>query len=138
MPTTKRALLIEDEPFICEMYSRAFVDEGYTFDVAMDGEEGVQKADQADYEIILLDIMLPKKNGLDVLRDLRADGSRTKHTPILLLTNLGQESVIRDAYNLGADGFLLKSSHLPRQVYDKVQDFLQGRLRKEDMLTDTL
>lgn len=128
-----KILLIEDDLFIREMYQHIFEKEGYSLDVAEDGAAGITKAEAGDYDLILLDIMLPKKSGIEVLTEFRKPESKLKETPILLLSNLGQESVIQEAYRIGANGYLLKADLLPRQVLERVQDFLAGRLTKEDM-----
>jgi DNA-binding response OmpR family regulator len=129
-----KILLIEDDLFIREMYQHIFAKEGFSMDTAEDGQAGVTMAEKGGYDLILLDIMLPKMSGIEVLTQLRDSKSKCLETPILLLSNLGQESVIREAYRIGASGYLLKADLLPRQVLEKVQDFLAGRLTKEDML----
>lgn len=101
---------------------------------AVDGEDGIATAEKEAFDLILLDIMMPKKSGLEVLQSLRRPSSSAAKTPIILLSNLGQESVIREAFNMGADGFILKSDLLPRDVVAKVTDFLNGKLNKEDFL----
>lgn len=134
MAESKNILLIEDDLFIREMYQHIFSKEGFALDTAEDGELGISMAESGTYDLILLDIMLPKKSGIDVLTQLRKPESPCVHIPILLLSNLGQESVIREAYRIGASGYLLKADLLPRQVLEKVQDFMSGKLTKEDML----
>ena len=65
---------------------------------------------------------------------MRRPSVKAAKTPIILLSNLGQESVIREAFNMGADGFILKSDLLPREVVRKVKDFFDGKLSKDDFL----
>ncbi len=130
----KKILLVEDDVFLREMYVHTFEKENFTIVQANDGEEGITKAQQEDFDLILLDIMMPKKSGIEVLQSLRKPATTTVKTPIILLTNLGQESVIREAYKMGANGFILKSDLLPREVVSRVIDFLNGKLTKEDFL----
>lgn len=132
---SKHILLVEDDLFIREMYQHIFTKEGFVLDVAEDGQGGIDLAEKNGYDLILLDIMLPKKSGIEVLTALRQPDSRAAKTPIVLLSNLGQESVIQEAYRIGADGYLLKADLLPRQVYEKVCDILDGKLTKADMQT---
>jgi DNA-binding response OmpR family regulator len=134
MADAKRILLVEDDLFIREMYQHIFAKEGVILEVAEDGQEGIDLAEAGQYDIILLDIMLPKKSGIEVLTALRKPEAKSLKTPIILLSNLGQASVIKEAFRIGADGYLLKTDLLPRQVYEKVSDFLAGKLTKEDML----
>lgn len=131
----KKILIIEDDIFLREMYVHSFSKEGYTMTEAEDGEEGVNKAVEEEYDLILLDIMLPKKSGLEVLQSLRRPSMKTAKTPIILLTNLGQESIIKEAFNMGADGFILKSDLLPREVVAKIKAYFKGELKKEDFLS---
>ena len=130
----KHLLIVEDDVFLREMYVHIFEKSGYKVDQAEDGLDGVNKAVAKSYDLILLDIMIPKKSGLEVLQSLRRPSSKANETPIILLTNLGQESIIREAYNMGADGFILKSDLLPQQVVDKVTQFMKGEITKEDFL----
>lgn len=82
-----RILLIEDEPGLVMTLQDRLVDENYEVESANDGEEGFQKAKSDDFDVIVLDLMLPKKSGLDVCRDLRQAGVET---PIIMLTAKGQ------------------------------------------------
>lgn len=130
----KKILIVEDDVFLREMYVHTFEKEGFKIVSANDGEEGIEVAEQGQFDLILLDIMMPKKSGLEVLQSLRKPSSKVVKTPIMLLTNLGQESVIREAFNMGADGYILKSDMLPREVVARVTEFLNGKLTKEDFL----
>lgn len=119
-------LIIEDDFFIRELYERQFEKEGYAIEVAPDGPEGLLKASQTKPDLILLDIMLPKLNGLDLLRTLKSK-PETKDIPVILLTNLGQESVIKEGFKIGAEGYLIKSAYTPSQIIEEVKEFLTKR-----------
>lgn len=127
-PVGHRVLLVEDDYFIQDIYQRAFITAGYQVTVASDGEEGMNKALVGPYDIILLDIMLPKMTGIEVLRKLRDRTASTFKTPILLITNLGQEEVIKEAFAIGADGYLIKAQVTPADVIEEVKTFLSRRL----------
>ncbi len=118
---SKKILLIEDEAYIKDLYTTVLTKAGYEVDGAEDGESGLQKAQQQSYDLILLDIMLPKLTGMEVLKTLRED-SKNK-TPIYLLTNLGEENIIKEAYKFGANGYLLKAKFLPKQLVEEVDKF---------------
>ncbi len=128
-------LIVEDDTFLREMYVHVFAKDGFSMIQAEDGEQGIEVAESTNVQLILLDIMLPKKTGIDVLRQLRLPDSRAINTPIILLTNLGQESIIREAFKIGANGYILKADLLPHQVLDKVKQFLAGKLTQEDFLS---
>lgn len=126
-------LLIEDDSFVHELYKRALTKIGFQVSSAFDGEEGVQLAQQKKVDLILLDILLPKLNGVDVLRKLKSD-PEISNIPVILLTNLGQESIIREAFRIGADGFLLKARLLPIEVAKQVQEFFRtGKIASHDI-----
>lgn len=120
---SKKILLVEDDAFVRDLYQTVLTRAGYDIEVANDGEEAVSMADYKVYDLILLDIMLPKLTGMEVLKQLRTDTSRAKDTPIYLLTNLGEENIVKEAYRLGASGYLLKAKYLPKQLVDEVDKF---------------
>jgi len=119
----KTVLVVDDEPAIRDIYQREFSRSGFYVSVAADGEEGLLKAGELVPKLILLDVMLPKMSGIDVLRDLKKN-PLTKDIPVLLLTNLGEEAIIKEGFSLGADGYLLKVSYTPSQVVDECRKFL--------------
>lgn len=102
---SRRILLVEDEPGLVITLTDRLESEGYSVDVAQDGETGQEKALGGSYDLIILDVMLPRKNGFDVCRDLR---SQNIQTPILMLTARGQivDKVV--GLKLGADDYLTK------------------------------
>lgn len=122
----QKVLLVEDDFFIRELYQRQLQKEGYKVESAIDGAEGLVKANDFKPNLILLDIMLPKLNGLDLLRTLKAK-DETKNIPVILLTNLGQDSVIKEGFILGAEGYLIKSAYTPSQIIEEVRNFLDKR-----------
>ncbi len=127
MDTKKeKILIIEDDFFIRELYNRQFVKDGYTVVTAEDGPDGLIKASQENPDLILLDIMLPKLNGLDLLRTLKSK-PETKLIPVILLTNLGQESVIKEGFEYGAESYLIKSAYTPSQIIEEIKNFLVQR-----------
>ncbi len=119
---SKRVIIIEDDTFLREMYQELLTDEGYEVDIALNGAEGLEKLQNNHYDLALLDIMMPQKDGLQVLREIPED---QRKCPFVMLTNLGQDQVIKDALALGASGYLIKSSLAPDQVVAKVEEFLQ-------------
>jgi CheY-like chemotaxis protein len=121
----KKVLLIEDDVFIRDIYSRELKKGDYDVVIADDGETGIAKSTSEQFDIILLDIMLPKKTGIDVLRELRAAPAPYKDTPVYLLTNLGQGSIIKQAVDIGAQGYLLKARYLPSQVLESLDRFFK-------------
>lgn len=123
--STKKILIVEDDQFLREFYQELLQGEGYSVDAAPDGEIGSTKALSGGYNIILLDIMLPKKDGLQVLRDLKAGAHKQANGPIVVLTNLGQDAIIKQAFALGAAGFLIKSAMNPDEILQEIKSYLQ-------------
>ncbi|MBI2019093.1 response regulator [Candidatus Daviesbacteria bacterium] len=121
----KKILVVEDDQFLREFYQELLQAEGYFIDVAPDGEAGFTKIKGNAYDLILLDLMLPKKDGVQILRDLKAGGGKPKNTAIVVLTNLGQDMVIKECFDLGADGYLIKSALNPDQVLQEVKSYLE-------------
>jgi len=100
-----RVLLVEDEPHLAEMVRVGLVSEGFVVEVSADGAEGLWRGTAGEFDVIVLDIMLPKLNGYDVLRTLR---KRDVWTPVLMLTAKDGEYDQADAFDLGADDYLTK------------------------------
>lgn len=116
-------LIIEDEKKLVEILKKALRGERYAFDVASDGEEGFQKALKGNYGLIILDLSLPKKDGMDVCRELRA---RLIHTPIIMLTARGVIENKVDGLDAGADDYLLKPFSLD-ELFARIRAVLRRR-----------
>ncbi len=121
----KKILIVEDDQFLREFYQELLADQGYLVDVAPDGELALQKIRSQDYNLVLLDIMMPKKDGIGVLSDLKVQGPHSTNLTIVMLTNLGQDTVIKQCFEMGASGYLIKSALNPDQVLAEVEGFLK-------------
>lgn len=122
-PEKHSVLLVEDEKMLADMYSMKFNMDGFTTHTAYDGEAGLKMAQTVKPDIILLDIIMPKMDGFAVLKALRADPSLAR-TPIVLLTNLGQDEDMKKGQQLGATGYFVKANHTPAEVVAKVKSVL--------------
>jgi CheY-like chemotaxis protein len=117
MAGSKTILFIEDDKPIAEMYSRVLEREGYKVDFAYNGAEGIKKAQAKTYDLILLDIMMPEKTGIEVLQELRGpDGQGSPSTKIVILTNLAQDKTSQEALKSQADGYIIKADIVPSQL----------------------
>lgn len=119
----KRILIVEDDEFLSSLYKELLEEEGYEVILVKEGEAGFKKAEGGGFDLILLDIMLPKMDGLQVLKALEEKGV-SNNGPVVMLTNLGQDSIVKDALKHGAKGYLIKSSMTPDQVLHEVRVFL--------------
>ena len=99
-----RILIVEDEPDLLRSLAQALREEGYAVDTAGDGEDGLFKAESYDYDTIVLDVMLPKLDGWEILKRLR----KTKKTPVLMLTARDQSRDRVKGLNTGADDYVVK------------------------------
>ena len=125
MDNQKTVLIVEDDQFLREFYQELLQAEGYFVDVAPDGEVGSQKLLTGGYDLVLLDIMLPKKDGLGVLKDLKTNHPQKPNGPVVVLTNLGQDVIIKQCFDLGATGYMIKSALNPDQVLQEVNSYLK-------------
>jgi two-component system alkaline phosphatase synthesis response regulator PhoP len=126
MPNGKTILIVDDDLTLREMYVARLQAEGFNVDSAKDGEEAIKKAKENNPSVILLDIMMPKINGLDVLKMLKTDES-TKGIPVLLLTALIQDIDKAKGLSSGADDYIVKSETMPGEVIEKVKAALEKR-----------
>lgn len=125
-----KILIIEDDSLILRMYQKIFEADHYGVITALDGEEGFRKAKAELPKLILLDVMMPKLNGLQVLEKLKNESS-TKNIPVIMLTNLADEQNAEKALRLGAVKYIVKSKYKPGQVEELVKGVLAGYTREE-------
>lgn len=136
-----RILVVEDEHKIANSIKKGLEQEAFAVDVAYDGEYGYDLAATEDYDVIILDLMLPKLSGLDVCRQLRREGI---HTPILILTAKGQIQEKVEGLNAGADDYLVKPFSFAellarvRALARRPKDILQTVLEYKDLSLDTV
>lgn len=120
--TPKKILCIEDERFISDLYARALTNAGYDVSVMNDGELGLHQASSGEFDIILLDIMLPTMNGVDMLYKLRDEHVQPPlRSKIIITTNLDQKEEIRKEVEKLADGYLIKAEITPKELVSYLQ-----------------
>lgn len=125
-----KILLVEDDKYTRELYEEVIRDEGYKLDVAVNGEEGLAKIQQGGYALICLDVMMPKMDGLDILRALKDNPPKVKNGPIIILTNLTNDPVLNKAYGLNAKDFLVKSDITPGELIEKIKGYIADSKEK--------
>ena len=125
-----KILIVEDDPLMSRMYQKIFTFEKYEVETAGDGQEGIDKARETKPTLILLDVMMPKMNGLEALEKLKAD-PETKAIPVVMLTNLAGQQDAEAALTKGAVKYIVKSEYEPKQVTDMVKEILAGYTRNE-------
>ncbi|MFH0951815.1 MAG: response regulator [Patescibacteria group bacterium] len=117
-------VLVEDDSFLAGMYVTKLELENFKVELAIDGEAGLKTIREAKPNIILLDVVLPKKDGFAVLQEIKKDKT-LKDIPVILLTNLGQRSDVDKGLSLGAVDYLIKAHFLPSEVIDKIKHFVK-------------
>ncbi|MFZ2500372.1 MAG: response regulator [Minisyncoccia bacterium] len=129
-----KLFMAEDDPLMSRMYERAFRLGGHELTMAHDGEEAVTLLLKADPkpEVIMLDIMMPKLNGFDVLRKVKED-EKLKRVPVIMLTNLAGEADAEKALGLGAVLYLVKSQYDPKEIVSKVQEIIAASSRGDNV-----
>ena len=118
-----KILIIDDEKGILRIYSDKLQASGYEALTSENGDDGIKKAIAEQPDLILLDIIMPKINGLDVLKSLKLNDS-TKAIPIVLLTNLPEEMSADKARELGATDYLVKAEHDPSEIIERIKQIL--------------
>ncbi len=125
-----KVLIIEDDQLIQRMYQKIFTFQKFDVTMAGDGEEGLELARSIKPTIILLDVMMPKMNGFEVLKKLK-DNEETKKIPVVMLSNLAGENDVETALSKGAVKYIVKSEHDPKEVSDMVQEIIDGYTRND-------
>jgi len=120
----KHILIVEDEAYIRDPYVEVLEKAGYQVSVAEDGEQALDKMSTKTYDLILLDVMLPKMDALEVMKQLDEKHALPK-APILILTNLANDPAIKELMKFGATYYLLKVDVNPGQLVEKVQEILK-------------
>lgn len=119
----KKILLMDDDTSLRQLYKLELERRGYTVIEAGDGEEGLEKVAFEKPDLILLDIMMPKLDGVATLGRLKVE-TTTQNIPVVMLTNFGQENLVKQSFSLGATDYLLKYKVTPAEMADKVDKLL--------------
>jgi len=123
---SSKILIIEDDQRINKVYTAKLLIEGIEVSTALDGEEGLRRIYDEKPDLILLDLMLPKKSGFEILKEIKKD-EKVKDIPVLILSNLAQEKEIEEGLALGAQDYLVKTNYSIQQVMEKIKKTLKGR-----------
>jgi DNA-binding response OmpR family regulator len=120
----KKILVVEDDQFLRDLYFDILTSAGYEVEQASDGEAGYNLIHQGGYDLVLLDIMLPKVDGISILKKTKDIPPEKPNHHIVILSNLGQDSIIAEAVDLGARGYMIKSELTPEQALNEVKRYL--------------
>lgn len=121
-PHYKNILIVEDEHFIGELYNRALTKAGYNVKIIIDGPSGLKEAQTNNYDIVLLDLMIPNMTGMDLLKKLRDPGVTPNFkSKVIITTNLEQADEAKDEIEKQADGYIVKAEITPKQLVKFLQ-----------------
>lgn len=122
-----KVLIVEDEEILAKVLKEKLEKANFDVKVSIDGEEALLDVKNWKPNAILLDLMLPKKNGLDVLKELKEDNF-LKNIPIIITSNLSDDDSIKKGIKLGADDYFVKSEHPINEIVEKVKSvMLEGK-----------
>ena len=121
-----KILLVDDDEALRQLYEVELKEKGYTVVTASDGDEGMEKAKAEKPNLVMLDVMMPKTDGIACLTKIKQDGE-IKDIPVIMLTNFGQENLVQQAFSLGAIDYLLKYKVTPAEMSEKVDQTLHAK-----------
>ncbi len=119
----KKILVVEDDRFLRELITQKLAREGYDVSEAVDGEDGVKKAEEKKPDVILMDLILPGIDGFEAISKIK-EKPNFENTPIIILSNLGQRDDIERGLKLGAVDFLVKAHFTPGEIIEKIEKVL--------------
>lgn len=120
----KKILLADDDMYIRELYVEILKDAGHEVIPCDNGEKALSELAKGGFDLVLLDIMMPKLDGIGVLKSLKEKPPSSPNGPVVLLTNLAHDPVLKEATELGAKTYLIKADMTPDQLLSKVKEYL--------------
>ena len=120
----KKILLIEDEKILAEMYREKFSQAGFEVFLALEAKEGIKLAKKERPDLIVLDILLPRENGIVFLNWLRKD-QEIASIPVVAFSNYDDPATKREAAKLGVKEYLIKTSYTPQEIVEKIKNYLK-------------
>jgi len=125
-------LIVEDDQFLQKIYSNKLRSEGFEVVQAIEGNEGARKVLEVRPSLVILDLILPGKNGFDILAEIK-NNKETRDIPVIILSNLGQEKDINRGLDLGAEDYFVKTDIKLSEVLGKVREYiLKAKLEKQE------
>lgn len=126
MAQSAKILLVDDDEFLLDMYSLKFKEAGFAIEVAMSGQDALDKLKKNTYDVVLLDIVMPVLDGFEVLQRMRKE-KIGENAMVIVLSNLGQKEDIERGLQLGAVDYIIKAHFTPKEVVDKVNQHLSKK-----------
>ncbi len=121
----KKILLVEDDPFLIEIYTAKLENAGFSVDVASDGDMVMNKMKEVKPDLVVLDIVLPNIDGWEILREIKRN-EEFKNVKVVILSNLSEKEDVEKGIEEGADKYLIKSHYEPSQVVEEIEEVLNN------------
>jgi DNA-binding response OmpR family regulator len=124
----KKILLVEDDPFLIDIYQKKLKDSGFKVEVAKDGEKALEVLKEKNFDLMLLDIVLPKIDGwkiLEEIREMKKEKKDLEKMKIVIWSNLGEKEDIKKGLSLGATSYLIKANFTPSEVVREIEKLLK-------------
>jgi DNA-binding response OmpR family regulator len=124
----KKILLVEDDPFLIDIYQKKLRDSGFKVEVARDGEKALEILKEKNFDLMLLDIVLPKIDGWKILEEIREMKKEKKYLEkmkIVIWSNLGEKEDVKKGLSLGATSYLIKANFTPSEVVREIEKLLK-------------
>jgi len=121
----KKILLVEDDPFLIDIYTTRLKEEGYLTEVSTSGEDCLNKLNKEDFDLLILDLILPDINGLEILKKINEKKETFPKLKIIILSNIGDKKGIEEGIRLGADKYLIKAHHTPSDIIKEIKNLLK-------------
>lgn len=122
----KKIILIEDDEILSKVLYEELTEAGFNVTRLFDGEAGLDAVKSQKPDLVLLDLMLPKMHGFDVLTEIKKS-PETSSIPLIILTMLGSDEDIKKGLRLGADDYIVKTQHTVSEIIEKIKNFLEER-----------
>jgi DNA-binding response OmpR family regulator len=119
----KNILLVEDDPFLIDIYTTKFKKAGFKVEVASDGKDALRKLNEERFDLLVLDIVLPKIDGWEILEKIKNE--KLKDLKVVVLSNLGQKGEVEKGLKLGATKYLIKAHYTPSEVVAEIKEILK-------------
>ncbi len=120
----KRILIVDDDSSVRELLTQTLSNDAFEVTTAADGEEGLAYLNQGGYDLVLLDVMMPKIDGIGILEELSVQRPKNPNGKIILFTNLHDDPAVKEGMTKGASGFIVKSDYTPEIILNKIKSFL--------------
>ena len=123
-----KIVLVEDDDILSKVLYEELKEVGFAVEQAFDGEEGLKTINKTIPDLVLLDLLMPKMHGFDVLKELKAN-PKTDNVPVFILTMLGRDEDIKKGLQLGAEDYIVKAQHAVAEIVEKVEDFFVSDIK---------